>query len=111
MTWDFVPDQYDALVAIFIQFLGPEERSSAFTRMQSAVKPGGLFVLEGYTPKQLEYRTGGPGAIENLYTREWVESAFRDWEIVELREYDAVLREGSRHTGMSALIDLVARKG
>ena len=110
MTWDFVPDQYDALVAIFIQFLGPEERTSAFARMQSAVKPGGLFLLEGYTPKQLEYRTGGPGAIENLYTREWVESAFSDWEIVELREYDAVLREGSRHTGMSALIDLVARK-
>jgi 2-polyprenyl-3-methyl-5-hydroxy-6-metoxy-1,4-benzoquinol methylase len=109
-TWKFAPQSYDVLVAIFIQFLAPEERSRAFARMQSAVRPGGLFLLEGYRPEQLEYRTGGPGAIENLYTREWVESTFQGWEIVELREYDAVLHEGTRHTGMSALIDLVARK-
>ena len=109
-TWKFAPESFDVLVAIFIQFLAPEERSSAFARMQSTVRPGGLFLLEGYRPEQLEYRTGGPGAIENLYTRGWVESTFREWEIVELREYDAVLHEGTRHTGMSALIDLVARR-
>ena len=109
-TWKFASESFDVLVAIFIQFLAPEERSRAFARMQSAVRPGGWFLLEGYRPEQLKYRTGGPGAIENLYTREWVESTFRGWEIVELREYDAVLREGTRHTGMSALIDLVARR-
>ena len=109
-TWKFAPASGDVLVAIFIQFLAPEERCGAFARMQSAVKPGGWFLLEGYRPEQLQYRTGGPGAIENLYTREWVESTFQGWEIVELREYDAVLHEGTRHTGMSALIDLVARR-
>ena len=109
-TWNFVPGWFDALVVIFIQFLAPEERANAFARMQSAVKPGGLFLLEGYRPEQLQYRTGGPGAVENLYTRKWVQSTFQGWEILELHEYDAVLREGTRHTGMSALIDLVARK-
>ena len=109
-TWDFAPDEYDAVVAIFIQFLAPDERANAFARMQSAVKPGGLFLLEGYRPEQLQYRTGGPGAIENLYTREWVERSFEGWDVLLLREYDAVLEEGTRHTGMSALIDLVARK-
>ena len=109
-TWAFAPGEYDALVVIFIQFLAPEERDDAFARMQSAVKPGGLFLLEGYRPEQLQYGTGGPGAIENLYTREWVEHTFRGWETLALREYDAVLQEGTRHTGMSALIDLVARK-
>jgi SAM-dependent methyltransferase len=109
-SWKFVPNSIDALVAIFIQFLAPEIRSAAFTRMQSAVKPGGIFLLEGYTPKQLEYGTGGPGAVENLYTRDWVMRTFCDWQILQLREYDAELSEGTRHTGMSALIDLVARK-
>lgn len=109
-TWAFAPGEYDALVVIFIQFLAPEERDDAFARMQSAVKPGGLFLLEGYRPEQLQYGTGGPGAIENLYTREWVKQTFRGWETLALREYDAVLQEGTRHTGMSALIDLVARK-
>jgi len=109
-TWNFARAEYDALVAIFIQFLAPDERDKSFARMQSAVKPGGLFLLEGYRPEQLQYRTGGPGAIENLYTREWVEHTFRGWETLLLCEYDAVLEEGTRHTGMSALIDLVARK-
>ena len=109
-NWTYVPGNFDALVAIFIQFLSPGKRDVAFARMKSAVRPGGLFLLEGYSPKQLEYRTGGPSAIENLYTREWVEDTFVDWEILELREYDAVLHEGIRHTGMSALIDVVARR-
>ena len=38
-TWKFAPESFDVLVAIFIQFLAPEERSSAFARMQSAVRP------------------------------------------------------------------------
>ena len=109
-TWAFEPVRYDAVVAIFIQFLGPKARDDVFVRMQSAVKPGGLFLLEGYRPEQLQYRTGGPGVIENLYTREWVEHAFADWQRLSLQEYDAVLSEGTRHSGMSALIDVVARK-
>ncbi|MEO8536931.1 MAG: class I SAM-dependent methyltransferase [Betaproteobacteria bacterium] len=109
-TWHTEADAFDAVVAIFIQFLAADERDLAFARMQSAVKPGGLFLLEGYGPAQLQYGTGGPGVLENLYTRAWVERAFAGWQILELREYDAVLNEGSRHTGMSALVDLVARK-
>jgi len=50
------------------------------------------------------------GAIENLYTREWIEHAVTDWHMLSLRAYDAVLSEGTRHSGMSALIDVVARK-
>ena len=109
-TWRFEPAHYDAIIAIFIQFLGPKARDDVFGRMQLAVKPGGWFLLEGYRPEQLQYGTGGPGAIENLYTREWVEHAFADWQMLLLREYDAVLSEGTRHSGMSALIDVVARK-
>jgi SAM-dependent methyltransferase len=109
-TWGFVPESVDALVAIFIQFLGPDARELAFARMMSTVKPGGHFLLEGYRPEQLAYGTGGPGAVENLYTREWLVQTFRAWEIVELAAYDAVLSEGKRHSGMSAVIDLVARR-
>ena len=49
-TWRFEPAHYDAIVAIFIQFLGPKARANVFSRLQSAVKAGGLFLLEGYRP-------------------------------------------------------------
>ncbi len=78
--------------------------------MKQAVKPGGFLLLQGYTPKQLDYRTGGPSAVENLYTEALLRALFADWEIVLLREHEDILDEGTAHRGRSALIDLVARK-
>jgi len=107
--WSWPQAAYDVVAAIFVQFAGPEMRARMFARMAQALKPGGLLLLEGYTPKQLEYRTGGPSQVENLYTEALLRDAFRDLEILELREYEAELEEGWRHAGRSALIDLVAR--
>ena len=73
-------------------------------------KPNGRILLLGYTPKQLEYKTGGPSAIENLYTKELLEAAFQDWDVEELDEYEKELSEGSGHNGISALIGMIARK-
>jgi len=98
------------VVAVFIQFSNPEERQRIFAGLAQALKPGGRLLLHGYTPKQLEYRTGGPSAVENLYTPELLRQAFAGLEIEELREYEAELNEGLAHRGRSALIDLVARK-
>jgi hypothetical protein len=58
----------------------------------------------------VDYGTGGPPLRENMYTREWLGVQFRDWDILELKAYDAEIHEGHGHRGMSALIDLVARK-
>ncbi len=110
LHWDWPVETYDAVIGIFIQFAGPAERERMFAGMMAAVRPGGLLLLQGYTPKQLEYRTGGPSAVENLYTAPLLCEAFADWEIVLLREHDDILEEGSAHAGRSALIDLVARK-
>ena len=109
-TWPWAAKRYDALLAVFIQFLPPDFREGVFTGMKSAVKDGGLFLLEGYRPEQVDYRTGGPPRREHMYTRAWLESTFSDWEILVLKDYDEVIEEGQAHNGMSALIDLVARK-
>ena len=74
------------------------------------MKHGGFLSLHGYTPKQLEYGTGGPKAFENLYTPELLEGMFEGWEIYESRAYERELDEGKGHSGMSALIDFVARR-
>src|SRR5262245_930199 len=108
--WPWNERTYDALVAIFIQFLPPDAREVELTNMKNAVAPGGTFLLQGYRPEQVDYRTGGPPRREHMYTRTWIEAQFADWDIVALEEYDAVIREGQAHSGMSALIDLVAKK-
>ena len=101
---------FDWVVGIFIQFTGLEERQRQFAAMQQATAPGGRIVLLGYSPKQLEYRTGGPSAVENLYTEALLREAFADWHIEELVSYDEQVSEGAGHQGLSALVGLVARK-
>lgn len=101
---------FDWVVAIFIQFVGAEDRQRQFVTIKLLVRPGGRILLHGYTPKQLEYRTGGPADVENLYTEAILREAFADWDIEELVEYEEDISEGLGHKGRSALIGLVARK-
>ena len=101
---------FDWVIGIFIQFVGPQGRDRQFEVMKRLTRPGGHILLLGYTPKQLEYGTGGPSAIENLYTEDMLRSAFADWDIEELVEYEDTIAEGTGHVGRSALIGMVARK-
>lgn len=109
--WAWPSAAYDVIVAIFIQFAPPPLRARLFAGMKAALRPRGLLLLEGYRPEQVDYGTGGPPNREHMYTREMLEAAFADMEILHLKEYDAVIEEGTAHNGRSALIDLIARKG
>ncbi|MFN4326842.1 MAG: SAM-dependent methyltransferase [Azonexus sp.] len=110
LHWEWPVEAYDAVVGIFIQFATPAEQPRQIGGMKRAVKPGGLLFLQGYTPKQLAFRTGGPSTADNLYTAELLREWFADWEIVSLHEHEDTIEEGTAHVGRSALIDLVARK-
>jgi SAM-dependent methyltransferase len=108
--WPWPQAAFDVVAAVFVQFADPPMRSFLFERILRALAPGGWLFLIGYTPKQHQYKTGGPKRVENLYTEPMLREALAALEIVELREYDAELAEGSQHCGRSALIELVARK-
>ncbi len=104
-TWP--ADVYDVIVVIFAQ---PLDRATLFPGIRRALKTGGLLLLEGYTPKQLEYGTGGPGELHRLYTREQLEAGFAGFAKLDITERDVEIYEGAGHGGMSAVIDLVATK-
>jgi SAM-dependent methyltransferase len=107
-TWQ--ENSYGAVIGIFIQFADPAMRARIFQQTYKALKPGGYFILQGYTPKQLVYKTGGPSLIEHLYTEEMIRDLAHEFEILDLRCYEKELSEGARHAGMSALLGLVAQK-
>ena len=108
--WDYPVESFDVVVEIFTQFSTPNQRRLKWRGMKRALKPGGLLLIEGYTPKQLEFGTGGPKQRDHLYTRDMLEAEFREFAKVEIREYEAHMSEGDGHSGMSAMIDLVGWK-
>lgn len=108
--WPWPQDAYDHVVAIFIQFADPALRMRIFEGMKRSVRPGGLVILQGYRPEQVDLGTGGPPQREHMYTRDILLTAFGDFDIPHLEEHDTAIHEGSGHDGLSALIDLVARR-
>lgn len=108
--WEWEEQGFDAVVAVFVQFAAPAARERMFAGMWRALRPGGVLLIEGYTPKQLGYRTGGPGKREHLYTEALLRELLAQAHWLVLHEYEDFIAEGRGHFGRSALIDAVARK-
>jgi SAM-dependent methyltransferase len=108
--WEYPEAAFDVVAEIFTQFSTPAERALKWAGMRRTLKSGGLLIIQGYTPKQLEYGTGGPKQIENLYTRAMLESEFGDFRALNIVEGDREMHEGVAHAGMSAVIGLTGRK-
>ena len=109
-SFDWRPAHYDNVVGIFFQFATPEERGTLFARMLDSLKPGGTLIIQGYTPRQLDFNTGGPGKLAHLYDESLMLDAFGELDILDLRTYEAEMAEGTGHQGMSGLLGLTARK-
>jgi SAM-dependent methyltransferase len=109
-TWDWGSNRFDVVAGIFFQFAGPALRETIFRRIGECLRPGGILILQGYRPDQLKYGTGGPKDIGHLYTAELLRRAFAGFDLLHLEEHDSEIHEGGGHHGMSALVDMVARK-
>ncbi len=110
IAWDWPTAEFDVIAVIFIQFAGAPERRRIFAGIRQALKPGGLLLLQGYRPEQIAYNTGGPSEIENLYTEAMLREEFGGFARLDIKVHDSVISEGSRHSGMAAVVDLVGWK-
>jgi len=90
--------------------MAPPLRARVHHDVTRALRRGGAFVLEAYTPRQLELGTGGPKAAELLAPLAALvpELAGLDLEVAAERERD--VHEGRGHGGRSAVVELVARR-
>ncbi len=109
-TWAYPAGAFDVVAEIFTQFSDPGQRRQKWDGMKRALKSGGLMIIQGYTPKQLEYGTGGPKELDHLYTWEMLAAEFAGWKDVSMFEEELEMHEGPAHSGMSAVINFTARK-
>lgn len=108
-TWDWPVGQFDVVASIFLH-LPPVARARAHAGMVTALRSGGVLVLEAFSPAQLGRGSGGPKEVELLYRAEALRADFAALTILELVEADAALDEGPLHQGLGAVVRLVAVK-
>lgn len=75
-----------------------------------ALKPGGKVIMEAYTPKQLEYNTGGPPAVPMLFTSDMLTEDFAGLKVTTNKELTREVVEGQFHNGQGAVVQFVAVK-
>ena len=103
------PGHWHGIVSIFCH-LPPALRRQVLRDCVSGLAPGGLFMLEGYTPRQLAFGTGGPKDVALLLEPEDIRTELDGLELLHFAEVQREVVEGSLHTGMAAVLQVVARK-
>ncbi len=107
--YDLGESRWPCIVSIFFH-MPSEVRQAVHARVASALAPGGMLVLEAYTPKQLEFGTGGPPFADYLMTLDSLSADFPDLEFLHARELEREVVEGTGHTGHAAVVQLLARR-
>ncbi|WP_018170043.1 cyclopropane-fatty-acyl-phospholipid synthase family protein [Thioalkalivibrio sp. ALMg9] len=103
------PDSWDLIVSIFCH-LPPDVRRRLHAEVVAGLRPGGVFILEAYTPAQLEWGTGGPPIAELMMTREALTEELDGLEFEEAVERERDVIEGRFHTGRGAVVQVLAHK-
>jgi SAM-dependent methyltransferase len=106
---EFAPESYDAVVSIFCH-LPTAGRPHLHRQVIRALKPGGVLILEAYTPQQVPRDTGGPDTPDRTPTAAELDAAFAEMEIALSRECEREVVEGRGHTGLGAVVQFIARK-
>ena len=109
LDFDIGKSRWDGIVSIFCP-LPSAARKELHAKVVSGLRKNGVFLLEAYTPDQLRYGTGGGKSADTMTTRESLVSELRGLRFIHLMELERNVVEGSYHTGLGAVVQLIATK-
>lgn len=108
-TCHIQPNSWDLIVSIYAHT--PQElRRKLHRQVVAGLKPGGVFVLEAYTPAQIPNNTGGPKDASLMPTAELLRSELNGLVFDHIAEVERDVVEGSLHTGTAHVVQVVAHR-
>jgi SAM-dependent methyltransferase len=105
----FDAEAWDTVVAIFCH-LPPELRKQVHQSVVKTLRPGGMFILEAYTPEQLDYGTGGPPVKAMMMDLVTLRDELDGLRFIHAEESVREIIEGEHHTGMGAVVQVIGQK-
>ena len=103
------PGAWAGMVTTFAH-LPPDLRRRLHRAVAAGLQPGGVYILEAYTPAQLAFATGGPKSPELLMTLAGLREELSGLEFLAGRELEREVIEGGGHTGRAAVVQILARQ-
>lgn len=100
---------YSGIISIFAH-LPSALRIKVHRQVVDALLPGGVLVLEAYTPEQLRFGTGGPPSEDMMMQLSQLKGELHGLDLVVARERVRDIREGTLHCGSGSVVQVVARK-
>lgn len=108
-TFHIQPNSWDLVVSIYAHT--PQElRRKLHRQVVAGLKPGGVFILEAYTPAQIPNNTGGPKDASLMPTAELLRSELAGLVFDRIEEVEREVMEGSLHTGTAHVVQVVAHR-
>jgi SAM-dependent methyltransferase len=107
--FDLGVERWDGIISIWCH-TPADLRVRLHRSAVAALRPGGVLLLESYTPKQLEYKTGGPPTAALMMTLAAVREELAGLDLLQAEEKLREVHEGKYHDGLSAVLQVVARK-
>ena len=100
---------YDGIISIFCH-LPPPIQEKIHAQIYPGLKEGGVFILEGYSKKQLEYNTGGPRKKELLMDLDSITQELHPLDLTDVRETIRPIHEGAYHDGPGVVVQVIGIK-
>jgi len=108
-SYTIPPLSYDGIISIFCHLL-PEVQKRLYEQIYRGLRTGGVFILEGYSKRQLDYDTGGPKQAELLMDLDVVKPELHPLKLRHSVETERDIHEGRYHNGKGAVIQVIGVK-
>jgi SAM-dependent methyltransferase len=103
------PGAWSGIVVIFAH-VPPPLRRRMNARIVAGLAPRGVYVSETYSPDQLAHATGGPRERELLVTVADLRAELTGLDFLIARACERDVIEGTGHTGLAAVTQVLARR-
>ena len=107
--YDLGENKWDGIISIFNP-LPSVLRRRLYKKLEKALKPNGVFLLESYTPEQLKHGTGGGNSVDVMQSKVLLTSELGNLDFKHLVEIERDVVEGTYHTGIGAVVQAIATK-
>ena len=109
LSFDFGENQWEGIVSIFLPIVR-QDRLNLYPRLTESLKNDGVFLMEAYTPEQINFGTGGGKDSRTMQTVDTITSELLQMNFLRKRQLERVVKEGKYHTGLASVLQVIAKK-